>query len=98
MRPYLAVLILTLSLSLCAQQNASAPETKPLETKPEDRCVIEGRVLNGATGEPLKKASLSLRRVDLSPGTTGLPPSYSTATDAAGAFGLKDLDPGKYRL
>src|SRR5882724_884006 len=89
-----SLLALILPLPLCAQQSVSAPETKP-----EDRCAIEGHVLNGATGEPVKKASLILRRVDLSPGTTGfLPPSYTTATDAGGAFALKDLDPGKYRL
>src|SRR5262249_368718 len=68
------------------------------ETKPEDRCAIEGQVFSVATGEPVKRATVILRRADLPPGSTGMPTSYTTATDAGGSFAMKDIDPGKYRL
>ncbi len=67
-------------------------------TKPGDLCAIEGRVLNAATGEPLKKANLTLRRTDVTPNMMTPPTSYGTSTDEGGGFAMKDLDPGKYRL
>ncbi len=95
---------LILPLALAAQVTVSTsgpgapvPAQAP-ESKPEDLCAIEGRVLNAATGEPVKKANLLLRRTDLSPNAVSLPTSYSTATDAGGAFAMKDIEPGKYRL
>jgi protocatechuate 3,4-dioxygenase beta subunit len=68
------------------------------EMKPEDRCAIEGQILNATTGEPVKKANLILRRADVAPATGIFPTSYTTVTDAAGNFSMKDIDPGKYRL
>ena len=105
------LLVLTLPVLLAAQlgtvttagptsqprQTPQSPENQAPETKPEDRCVIEGQVFSAATGEPIKRANLILRRADLSP-NSGMPTSYSTATDAGGSFAMKDLDPGKYRL
>jgi 5-hydroxyisourate hydrolase-like protein (transthyretin family) len=57
----------------------------------DDRCAIEGQVLNGATGEPLKKAAVRLDRLDSRSraGPTG------TLTDADGKFAIleSDIDP-----
>ncbi len=53
---------------------------------------VAGSVLS-ITGEPLKKAQVTLRRVD-----QRAEAGYSTTTDAAGAFVLTDLEPGKYVL
>jgi protocatechuate 3,4-dioxygenase beta subunit len=72
-------------------------QTQAPESKPEDRCSIEGQVLNAATGELVSKANLILQHADSSR-NTGFPVSYTTATDAAGAFAMKDIEPGKYRL
>jgi hypothetical protein len=58
----------------------------------DDRAAIEGQVLNGVTGEPLKKAALTLQIV----GSRGQP--TVTVTDAAGQFAMKDIDPGRYAL
>jgi hypothetical protein len=58
----------------------------------DDRCAIEGQVLNGVTGEPLKKAALTLRRV----GTRDQP--AVAVTDAGGQFAIADIDPGRYLL
>jgi 5-hydroxyisourate hydrolase-like protein (transthyretin family) len=67
------------------------PEAPPV--KPEERCMVEGQVLNQASGEPVARANLILRRVD----GRGDAPS-STSSDASGKFTMKDLEPGRYRL
>jgi hypothetical protein len=75
-----------------------APVAAAPETKPEDRGAVEGQVFDAATGEPLKKANLVLRRVDAPPNPGAPPPSYSLSTDDGGKFSMKDIDPGRYRL
>lgn len=47
----------------------AAAEPEPV--KPEERCTIEGTVLNSVTGEPLKRADLMLRRADPAPTGSG---------------------------
>ncbi|HYW45228.1 MAG TPA: carboxypeptidase-like regulatory domain-containing protein [Bryobacteraceae bacterium] len=63
-----------------------------------DFATISGQVLNAVTGEPIRKAVLTLRSTDFRPNSTSPPPSFGTVTDAAGRFAMKDLDPGAYRL
>src|SRR5262249_26748112 len=87
----------TVGTSDGAPAPVQAAESKS-ETRPEDRCSLEGQVLNSATGEPISKANLTLRRSDIAPGPGGAPPTYITVTDSTGSFVLKDLEPGKYRL
>jgi carboxypeptidase family protein len=58
----------------------------------DDHCAIEGQVLNGATGEPLKKAAVTLLTLDVRGQPTG------AVTDADGRFAIKDISPGRYRL
>ncbi|HEV3331136.1 MAG TPA: carboxypeptidase regulatory-like domain-containing protein [Bryobacteraceae bacterium] len=67
-------------------------------TRPEDLCTVEGSVFNATTGTPLKKAAVLLSRTDVAPSLNSLPQSYSTATDAAGNFAIKDIEPRKYRM
>jgi hypothetical protein len=57
----------------------------------DDKCSIEGTVVNAITGDPLNKVHLMLLPVDLGSGTT-----YGAATDAAGHFLMDQLDPGRY--
>jgi protocatechuate 3,4-dioxygenase beta subunit len=60
----------------------------------DDRCVIEGQVLNGATGEPLKKVAVLLQNLD-----NKSRDQLSTAvTGSGGQFALKDIEPGRYQL
>jgi protocatechuate 3,4-dioxygenase beta subunit len=67
------------------------------QVSPDDLCPIEGRVVNALTGEPLKKATLSLRNLDpVSPGT--FRPLYSTVSAPDGRFAMKDIEPGSYLL
>ena len=58
----------------------------------DDRSAIEGQVLNGVTGEPLRKAALTLQII----GVRGQP--MVTVTDAGGQFAIDNIDPGRYLL
>ena len=82
------------ALALVAQQQAAAPA----ETKPEDLCTVEGQVRNSATGEPIRKAEISLRGAERPAGGAGTRMDYSAVADAGGKFAIKDAEPGKYRL
>src|SRR5215813_10522732 len=66
------------------QTAVTAPQSA--ETKPEDKCSLEGKVVSNATGEPVKKASILLRRTDLSPATGGFLTTYTTSSDTGGKF------------
>jgi hypothetical protein len=76
----------------------AAPTAATCEIKPEDRCRLEGKVVSAATGEPVRKATILLRRTDLNPAGGVMPTTYTTTSDAGGKFAMKDIDPGKYRL
>lgn len=71
------------ALRVCGQETPSTAEIK---------CRIEGQVVKAGTGEPLKKARVVLRKAE------GRDPPDGTATDAAGQFVLKDIEPGHYLL
>ena len=70
----------------------TAQTTQQLATKPSDKCAIEGVVVKAATAEPLKKATVMLRKSE------GRDPGKYASTDASGRFEIKDLDPGRYYL
>src|ERR1035441_8089597 len=56
-----------------------------------DKCSVEGTVLNVVTGQPVRKA-----RITLTPVQGGEP--ILAAADAHGKYALADLAPGKYSL
>ena len=90
-----AVLISLLILGSALAQPPPAGQTDTSKIKPEDKCSVEGKVLNGITGEPLKKTHVSLRRMD---STTMNAPPYGAITDAAGHFIIEKMDPGRYHM
>jgi hypothetical protein len=60
--------LVSLAVLLAAQQPASMPlqqngqsQAANQPTKPEQRCTIEGQVINALTGEPVRKAEITLR-------------------------------------
>ena len=77
-----------------AGATASNPmDVAPPSVRPEDKCVLEGTVVNAVSGEPLKKAHLVLRPMGA---PNGVP--YGTMTDNAGHFLIDDVDPGRYNF
>lgn len=84
-----------LSASLMAAQFAGAPpqrEAQP-EVKPEDLCTVEGTVVNSRTKEPIRKAQVTLVRMQ---GRNASP--LGAASDEAGKFRISGIEPGQYRL
>jgi 5-hydroxyisourate hydrolase-like protein (transthyretin family) len=69
------------------------------QTKPDDSCAIAGQVSNASTGEPVRRALVSLRRIDGSPGVVmNIQVTQTATTDVTGRFALAGIAPGKYRL
>jgi hypothetical protein len=62
------------------------------QTNADDKCSVEGTVINSVTGEPIKKANVMLSA--MSPGAS----PYSTTTDAAGHFLIDEVDAGRFSL
>jgi hypothetical protein len=81
---------LYLFLFACAGVGA---QTGAPAVKPEDLCLVEGTVVNSATGEPVKKAKVRLRPFEKQDA-----PPYTAITDDAGHFFLDDIDPGRYTV
>lgn len=96
-----SICILLTFLGLAAQtgngQTGGGAAAQPAG-KPGDLCSLEGRVLDAVSGDPVKKASVTLTSAAASPTAVGLPQQFSTSSDAAGRFAMKDLEPGSYRL
>ena len=81
----------TLLLALLILQ-APASSGQTTATKPENKCSIEGVVVKATTGDPLKKASVTLQKAD------GRETPAMVTTGADGRFALKDIEPGRYYL
>ncbi len=61
--------------------------------------VIEGKVVDGQTGQPIQKAQVALRAVMGSIGMNpGMAAPNATVTDAEGKFALEDVAEGTYML
>ena len=86
-----------LSLMLCTVALAQQPSET---AKPG---VVEGRASNAKTGEPVRRANITLRPTG-GPGMTGnIGPSapaapYAATTDAEGKFRIESVEPGSYRM
>ena len=101
---WIALLLLPLAPAQTASTQPGQPASSNPPTpgqvdngnvKPEDKCTVEGKILNSMTGEPLKKAHVTLRRMD---STTFNAPPYGAVTDAGGHFAIVNIDPGRYHL
>jgi len=81
--PFFPILFFLLVSSLAAQQVPVASVEK---------ATIEGLVVSAGTGEPLRRAVITLRQEE------GREPLFATSTDATGHFIVKGIGPGQYRL
>jgi hypothetical protein len=88
--------LLGMLVSLQAGQAPAAAD------KPKDeKCSIEGRVVNSVTGEAVRRVSLRLRLVSPSAGSTSgftLMESIAAESDESGGFAFRDLNCGRYNL
>ena len=71
-----------------------------LAQPPQEKSAIAGRVVNAASGAPLKKASVWLEAFSATRGVNGAPTvaAPATTTDAEGRFSLEGIEPGSYLL
>jgi len=70
------------------------PATSPSQVSKQDLCAVSGQVVRAGTGEPLKKAHVSLSQAGGSrPGE-----SYGAQTNEAGMFSVENVQPGRYYL
>jgi hypothetical protein len=77
-------------------QPANSQPGNAQPAQPRDRCSVEGQVMNSLTGEPVRKAHISLQGMG-SPNSRGASPStYAAVTDAGGRFTIQDIEPGTY--
>jgi len=81
----------TVSSQAGSTQQPNAPPAQP--TRPEDLCAIEGQAVNALTGEPLKKAQITMNNLG---GRTNTTPG--AVTDAGGRFVIEKIDPGRYNI
>jgi 5-hydroxyisourate hydrolase-like protein (transthyretin family) len=92
-----------------AQQPQAQPPAQPASSEQSAKpATLEGRILNAKTGEPVRKANVTLRRSGVSGaggGTIGSisasgPPAapYAATTDAQGKFHINNVEPATYHL
>src|SRR6476660_681107 len=70
-------------------QPANSPgKTHP--TQPKDMCSVEGQVMNSPTGEPIRKAHVTLQGMGSANGPG--PSTYGAVTDAGGRFAIQEIE------
>ncbi|HYL12056.1 MAG TPA: carboxypeptidase regulatory-like domain-containing protein [Terriglobales bacterium] len=92
-RLLLAPALLAVGLSLLAQTSVSSPDKKADE-HPASPCLVAGRVVTAAEGNPLKSARVALVP-ERSRSDTRI---YAATSDGDGLFVLKDVAPGRYQF
>jgi len=65
---------------------------------PQDLGTMSGQVFDGATGEPLRKATVQMNLSALSGSMRPAQTSFSSTTDATGKFTITHIEPGTYRV
>lgn len=104
-----ALVVLALSFAASGQifignmGQSQGPLSAPASTTPpEKRCIVQGKVTNALTGEPLKKVNVRLIRAGHGEGMVGpLGPQtqgYSIDSGADGSFQMDGIEPGEYSL
>ena len=81
-----------------AQQTPAPANTNPVQ--PESQlAALEGKVIDASTGQPVRKANLTLMKMQSTGMTAAGPPqSHAVATDPEGRFSFAGVEPGRYML
>jgi beta-lactamase regulating signal transducer with metallopeptidase domain len=88
------VLAQTQIISIESSPSANAPAQAPSPpVRPEDLCLLAGKVANAVTGEPIAGATIYIN--GNSPANSK---RYQTTTDQGGRFEAKGVDPGSYKV
>lgn len=82
-------LLLSMALLLAPQVNSANPQSP---VPPQEKCIVSGIVLSAATGQPLRDASIRLRKA----GVSSTPLSAMTGPD--GRFEIKNVEAARYYL
>ncbi|HEV2245633.1 MAG TPA: carboxypeptidase-like regulatory domain-containing protein, partial [Terriglobia bacterium] len=82
-------LVVSMALLLAPQVSLANPQN-PVPA--HEKCTVSGTVLSAATGQPLRDASISLRKA----GVSSTPLAAMTGAD--GRFEIKNVDPARYYL
>src|SRR5436305_1252030 len=85
---------LLLPVMLLAQVGVVDPQPPPAPQADKQKadCVIKGQVLNAVTGEPLRKARVTLAKAEARSGPR------ERDVDVAGRFEFRSVEPGRYTL
>ena len=83
----MAAILLSLVLFLAPQVNTA---NQPPATSPAGGCTLSGTVQSASTGEPLRRAVITLYKFGKGAG------KFTAETDASGQFKIKNLAPGRY--
>jgi hypothetical protein len=87
-------LLLLLSALACSLgQTTEAPSSEG-----QRKATLSGRVLNAATGEPIRKAHLALNKPERGDGDEGPAPIVTATSSTDGYFFFEGIEPGSYRL
>lgn len=87
------LIFLTTTFFLYAQESPPAPDSPPAAVADKDKCTVEGKVVDAASGGPLRKVVVTLAPFERREGRP-----ISVTTDADGIFSFKRVDPGRFRI
>lgn len=91
----LTILLLLAAASLPAQLNPQVTGSTPDDPQ-KKLAKVEGRLISATTGEPVRKATLTLRTTGFTANATMS--TYSGTSDTDGHFLIENLNPGQYIL
>ena len=94
------ILLLFAEIALAQAPGSVPPAAGPTSTAPEDRCYVEGTLVNRVTGMPVRKGYVTLQAVrrGMQPPNTANANSYTVTSNADGKFVFEDVDPGQYTV
>lgn len=92
MRGFLLLLLVIACAAQVAPISRGPESAPPAQTKPEDQGSVKGQVVNSATGEPVRKATVMMYR------NSGAGEPYEAETDAGGNFSIGGVDPATYHV
>jgi len=94
------ILLLFAEIAFAQAPGSAPPAAAPASTPPQDRCHVEGTLVNRVTGMPVRKGYVTLVAVrrGMQPQNAGNANGYTVTSNADGKFVFDDVDPGQYAI